>query len=271
MNPSRNADTSLTRSPAPVWAILAVTLYHVVALTAGFGVLIAVFGFPDILREPAQDRLRLFMEGYNTIVPTYYALSLTGLTQAALAVLILLCAPRRDEGFLVLSGLFGVLCGAFQILGFIRWPIVIPYLAEAMAAAPTPEAQQTVVLLEGLMNRYAGMAIGEHLGFLGMGFWTLFLGLAVLKQPFMDRRLGGAGVILGIATLIMGMEPLGGVFSAWGAITGAVFPFWTTWLVLMAVSLTRGRDTAQRAALPRWVWGVGGAYSVLTLLPAYMG
>ncbi len=264
-----NTDIEL-RTDNPVWTVLVAALYHVIGLTVGFFILVAVFDFPDILRDPAPERLARFVDGASTIIPTYYLLALTGLTQAALAVLIWLCAPRRDEPMLVLAALFGVLCGAFQIMGFIRWPIVIPYLAEAMAAAPNPQAQAVITLLEGVMNRYAGMAIGEHLGFLGMGLWTLFLGIAVIKQPFIDRRLGWLAIVLGVATLAFGMEPLGDPFTPLGELTGGVFVVWTTWLILIATNLIRCRHgNIARRNLPVWIWGVALIYAVTALVPTY--
>jgi Domain of unknown function (DUF4386) len=265
------ADMRAISNSAPVWPVLWVTLFHAIVLTGGFFVLVSVFSFPDILREPAADRLKLFMENYSVVVPTYFALALTGLSQAALGVLIWLCAKRRDETFLVVSVLFGVLCGAFQIMGFMRWPIVIPYIAEAMAGAKTAEAQYVVVMMEGLMNRFAGMTIGEHLGFLGMGLWTLLLGFAIRKESFMDRRLGLAGIILGLATLVIAMEPLGGIFSTWGEITAALFAFWTTWLVLMAISLIRASKGIVEGKLPAWMWVAGLIYAIAGAVPAYLG
>lgn len=263
---------TLPQSSAPVWTIFGVTLFHVAVVTISFFVLQAVFRFPEILREPAQDRLSLFMENYDVIVPTYYFLALTGLTQAMIAVLLLLAAPRRDEVTLVLATMFGVLCGAFQIMGFIRWPIVIPYLADAMANAPDAPDQQIVTLMEGLMNRYAGMAIGEHLGFLGMGLWTLLFGVAILIQPFVDRRLGPIGIILGIVTLAVAMEPLGGVFEPFGVLVAGVYGVWTTWLVLICISLIRSRkgDTS-RIKLPVWTWAIAAIYAASAVIPAYMG
>ncbi len=210
------------------------------------------------------------MSGFSTVVPTYYLLALTGLTQVVLSVLIWLCAPKRDEPMIALAGVFGILCGAFQIMGFIRWPIVIPYLAEAMAAAPNADAQYVVTLLEGVMNRYAGMAIGEHLGFLGMGFWTLFLGVAIVKKPFIDRRLGWSGIFLGITTLAMGMEPLGGPFTPLGVLTGGLFAVWTTWLVLIAVNLIHCRQgNIAKRDLPMWIWGAGLVYALIALVSTY--
>ena len=267
----RTAAQSGTEASRPVAAVVAVTLLHVVCLTVGFLVLIAIFDFPDILRVPAAQRLAMFAQNENIIVPTYWALAMTGLTQAALAVLLLLCAPRRDEPWLVMAALFGVLCGAFQTIGFIRWPVVIPYLADMMADARTPDAQAVVALTEGIMNRFAGMAVGEHLGFVGMGLWTLFLGAAILRQPFVDRRLGWPGVGLGVLALAMAMEPLGGVFAAWGILTAGVFAVWTSWLVLMADSLLRnGAGDADRRALPAWIWATAGLYAAAAGIQGYL-
>ncbi len=271
MHSNISPDTSIElRRDNPVWAVFAVTLYHVIGLTAGFFILVVAFDFPDILREPAVERLTLFMDGFSTIVPTYYLLALTGLTQAVLAVLIWLCAPRRDEPMLVLAGLFGVLCGAFQIMGFIRWPIVIPYLADAMAAAPDADARSFVTLIEGVMNRYAGMAIGEHLGFIGMALWTFFLGVAVVKQPFIDRRLGWAAIGLGLVTLAMAAEPLGGPFTPLGELTGGIFAVWTTWLMLVAINLLRcRRGNIDGRDLPMWILAAGLIYAAIALVSTY--
>ena len=258
------------RRDNPVWALFAVTFYHVVGLTAGFFILVVAFDFPDILREPAIEHLTLFADGFSTIVPTYYLLALTGLTQAVLAVLIWLCAPKRDEPMLVLAGLFGVLCGAFQIIGFIRWPIVISYLADTMAAAPDADTTSFVTLIEGVMNRYAGMAISEHLGFISMALWTFFLGVAVVKQPFIDRRLGWTAIGLGIVTLAMAAEPLGGPFTPLGELTGGIFALWTIWLMFVAVNLVRFRHgEVERRDLPRWILVAGLIYAAIALVSTY--
>ena len=264
-----NATIELRRDN-PVWTILVATLYHVIGLTAGFFILVITFDFPDILREPALERLTHFARGFSTIVPTYYMLALTGLTQAVLTALIWLCAPKRDEPMLVLAGLFGILCGAFQIMGFIRWPIVIPYLADAMAAAPDADARTVISLIEEVMNRYAGMAIGEHLGFIGMALWTFFLGIAVVKQPFIDRRLGWTAIGLGLVSLTMAAEPLGGPFTPLGALTGGIFALWTTWLMLISVNLIRCRHgNLERRDLPRWILVAGLIYAAVALVSTY--
>ena len=63
-------------------------LVHVALLVIGFEVLAAVFQFPEILREPAEVRFQLFADNRGIIIPTYYLLALTGVTQIALSVLL---------------------------------------------------------------------------------------------------------------------------------------------------------------------------------------
>ena len=96
---------------------------HVLLLVVGFNVLVAVFQFPEILREPALDRFTLFAENARIIVPAYFALALTGLTQVALAVLLGHVLGRERSALLSLAVVFGVLTGLLQGMGFIRWPL----------------------------------------------------------------------------------------------------------------------------------------------------
>lgn len=86
-----------------------------------------------------------------------------------------------------MATIFGVLTGIFQVVGYIRWPISVAFLAEAMNGNVTME---NIAFVEGLLNRYAGMAIGEHLGFLCQAIWTTFLGISMLKYRLFSRRLG---------------------------------------------------------------------------------
>ena len=133
----------------------------------------AVFQFPDILREPSSVRFELFLENQNIIVPTYYLLALTGISQIIISVLLFQLFQKKST-LVTLGAVFGVLTGLFQTLGFIRWSFVIPYFANLSTSSP-----ELIGILEGAFNSYAGIAIGEHLGFLMQGLWTIFLGITI--------------------------------------------------------------------------------------------
>ena len=61
-----------------------------------------------------------------------------------------------------------------QFLGLIRWPFLVPYLAREESARPdaAPARQEAIDIVFQSFNRYLGVAVGEHLGFLFTGAWT---------------------------------------------------------------------------------------------------
>jgi len=217
----------------------AATLVHVGLLSAGFLILADQFSFPEILRVSSQERLALFRQNQGLIVPAYYMMGLSGLTQIIVAVLFHQSFARPGSTLLVGALVAGVLAGAFQMMGFMRWPIAVPYLAEQMAAAPSAEIQSVVALLEGLLNRYAGMVIGEHLGFLAQGSWTLLISLAMLRGRLFAWPYGLVGLVLGSLIVVSAFEQLGGPFEAIGFLSAPASAAWLGWLLMCGISLAR--------------------------------
>lgn len=216
-----------------------VALAHVGLLSAGFLILADQFSFPEILRAASEQRLSLFREHQAMIVPAYYMMALSGVTQIVLAVLFHQAFGRPGSTVLVSALVAGVLAGAFQVMGFMRWPIAVPYLAEQMAAAPTGEVRTTIALLEGLLNRYAGMVVGEHLGFLAQGAWTMLISIAMLRGPLFAWPYGVVGFPLGFLIFISAFEQLGGPFEAIGFLSAPASAAWLGWLLMCGVSLAR--------------------------------
>lgn len=103
------------------WIILA----QVAAASTGFLILMSVFEIPDILRMTAEYRFSLFVEKKSIIIPVYYLLALTGISQIIISVLIFLTFKEKST-ILILGAIFGILCGTFQAMGFIRWSILTP-------------------------------------------------------------------------------------------------------------------------------------------------
>lgn len=217
----------------------AVALVHVGLLSAGFLILADQFSFPEILRAPSEARLALFRQNQGLIVPAYYMMGLSGLTQIMLAVLFHQSFARPGSTLLIAALVAGVLGGAFQMMGFMRWPIAVPYLAEQMASAPTAEMRGVVALLEGLLNRYAGMVLGEHLGFLGQGAWATLISLAMLRGPLFAWPYGLVGLVLGALIMASSLEQLGGPFEAIGFLSAPVSAAWLGWLTMCGISLAR--------------------------------
>jgi hypothetical protein len=179
------------------------------------------------------------------IVPAYYMMGLSGLTQIMLAVMFHQSFARPGSTLLVAALTAGVLGGAFQMMGFMRWPIAVPYLAEQMAAAPSDEIRNVIALLEGLLNRYAGMVVGEHLGFLGQGLWTVLISAAMLRGPLFAWPYGLVGLVLGGLIVFASLEQLGGPFAAIGFLSAPVSAAWLGWLLMCGISLARTQADGQ--------------------------
>ncbi|MGB6122560.1 MAG: DUF4386 family protein [Bacteroidota bacterium] len=245
---------------------------HIIALFVGFTILASVFEFPDILQQTAPYRLNLYREGQAIIQPTYWILAMTGLTQIAMAVFLFRSFRDRDTTVLTFALLFGVLTGILQTLGFIRWAILIPYLAEQMAAqTATAATREALALIEAAFNRYAGMAVGEHIANICLGLWTLLLGVAMLQSPLFDSRLAWVGILLSPLAFILAFEQLG--LSGWlvDVITDFGFPAWAVWLIVLAVSLLRTRPESgqgPRLTGKTLTWVV--LLYVLMILPAFV-
>ena len=244
-------------------------LVHVALLVVGFEVLAAVFQFPDILREPAEVRFQLFADHRGIIIPTYYLLALTGITQIALSVLLGQVLDDNRTSLVSLMVVFGVVTGLLQVMGFIRWPVLIPWLVEAWQAG-TPLEQ--VAFLEGAFNRYVGMASGEHVGFLCQAIWTTLLGISMLGRQLFDRSLGWLGIAIGVASFPMAMEPLQGPFVAFDVTVVPVNAALYLWLVLMAISLLRTPVPEGRGIRIGWkAYAVTAVLWVLAIAPALIG
>ena len=75
----------------------------------------------------------------------------------------------------------GVLAAAVQFLGLVRWPFLVPYLART-AESEDPATRAAVEVAFQSFNRYLGVAVGEHLGYLFTGSWSALVGAAILQS-----------------------------------------------------------------------------------------
>jgi hypothetical protein len=71
----------------------------------------------------------------------------------------------------------------FQALGLVRWPFAVPELARRYVAATAPDGaatRSTIEVVFATLHRLLGVDIGEHLGYLLTGMWTLLVAASVL-------------------------------------------------------------------------------------------
>jgi hypothetical protein len=193
------------------------------------------FEYPDILRQPTAVVLTKFQVGGNGLIAVWYALTLTAVLFIPVVVLLhRLLAAQADSATLWVATVFGVVAGLAQTLGFLRWPFLVPHLAQAYLAPDASEAQRAAAaLVFEAFHRYAGMAVGEHLGYLSTSVWTFLIALLMLRSPLFGRWLGLSGMLLGLGVATGLLEPAGWELA--GTINALSYLAWALWLILVGV------------------------------------
>ena len=194
--------------------LTAILLFVEVALiNVCFLVLQSVFEFPAILNKPATHVLPLFYKNSSIIIPTYYAFTVSSMLLIPLALLLHRILAPKPSTFMTITTTTGIVAAVFQILGFIRWPFLVPYLATTYVNPQTSEAtRQSIEVFYNAFNIYAGHTVGEHLGFLFNAVWGILLSIAILRSPlFAERRwrwIGIVGIVLSAGILCNPLQDL---------------------------------------------------------------
>ena len=172
-------------------SILIISLF--IMLNVANSILATNFDFPDILRQPPENALLLYKQNQALIRPAYYLFALTGILTIPLSLLLHRILSDKNPLLLTTATTFGVMTGLVQTLGFIRWVFLAPFLASTYFDPNSSQATKDAVLViqEGF-NRYAGVAVGEHLGWLFTGTWLVLLGMFIAqnKARFLKSWLG---------------------------------------------------------------------------------
>ena len=213
-----------------------------IAFNAAFAVLAAKFDYPDLLRRPTTDILERFRAGGSPLVLLWWGFAMTAVLLAPLAVLVSAVLDDADPILLTMGTTVGVLAAAVQFLGLSRWPFLVPYLARTMAEPSiTPAAKEAVDVVFQSFNRYLGVAVGEHLGFLFTGLWSILVGAAITQSAVLPTWIGIAGIVVGVVLMLCSLEfvgpfePDGWKFAA--TVTPFAYIVWSLWLLVLGILL----------------------------------
>lgn len=208
-----------------------------IAFTICFMLLQVQFEYPDILRQPTADVLTKFQAGGPMLVAIWYALTLTAVLFIPVVVLVhRIMATAETSTTLWVATVFGVVAGVAQALGFLRWPFLVPHLAESYLEPGASEVQRVAAgIVFEAFHRYAGMAVGEHLGYLSTSVWTFLIALLMLRVPLFGRWLGLSGMLLALGVGTGLLEPAGWELA--GPINAISYLAWALWLVVIGVVL----------------------------------
>lgn len=199
-----------------------IAIFFVLALNLPYAMLIELFGYDDILREPTGVTLAAFRAGGTPLL-------LAWLGFAAGALLFAPLAGMLERAIGLRAGWTGQASAVAQTVGLARWVFIVPLLAEAQKDAP-PELTATIDLLYRAQHQMFGTFIGEILGQTLLAAWTARVAhhLWTLNRPL---------ALMGAATLplwVLGLsEPLATVFRSLPVIevTPLAFIGWQVWLL----------------------------------------
>jgi hypothetical protein len=170
------------------------------AFNVAFGLLAARFDYPDVLREPTGEVLAKFRAGGTPLVLTWWAFALTALLM-----------------------------------------VPVPYLARVDAdPAASPARREALDIVFQAFNRYLGVAVGEHLGYLLTGAWTTLTGIALTDTAAAPGWLGILGLVIGPVLMLCSLEFVGSHEpTGWKLaerLTPPTYIAWSLWLIATGVA-----------------------------------
>jgi hypothetical protein len=214
-----------------------------IAFNLAFLELGRAFDYPNILRREPDEILRRFAAGGSGLVLRWQALLLSAVAMLPLVGL-LAVVLSASPALTVLSVVMGAAAALVQALGLVRWPFAVPELARRYVAADGPDApatRHTIEVVFATLHRLLGVGIGEHLGYLLTGSWTLLIAASILSTAILPAWLGLVAIPIGIALLIEMLEFVGPNERDGWSLAGTIVPIayiaWSLWLVAIGVVL----------------------------------
>ena len=215
-----------------------------IAFNLAFLELGRAFDYPGILREDPEAILRRFAAGGSGLILRWEALLASALGMLPVAVFLGI-ALGAAPALTAVTISVGVVAALVQALGLVRWPFAVPELARRYLAAPDgppgDATRATVTVTFATLHRLLGVGIGEHLGYLATGAWTLLVAASILTTAVLPAWLGVVGIPIGLALLIGTLEFVGPNEPEGWHLAGTIVPIaylaWSAWLIVLGVFL----------------------------------
>lgn len=194
------------------------------------------FEYPDILRKPTDVIFTRFAQGGKRLIVLWYAFAITALSAIPMALLFQGVFFEQHPILSPASAIMGVLSGLVQGIGLLRWPLLVPMLtAQYHAEKATSEQRNTVIAIFNAFHQFVGVVIGEHLGYIFTGSWTIIICLMMISSTIFSSLLGILGIISALGIMVGLLEPTG--WKPAGAINAMSYILWSLWLIVSGITL----------------------------------
>jgi hypothetical protein len=207
-----------------------------------FTVLARRFDYPDILRQPTGEILDRFRAGGSSLVLIWWAFTVSGGLLVVSVVLLSRVLGEDSPTASLLALVVGVLAGLVQVLGLLRWVYLVPALARAHADPDASDATRDAVAVTfRAFHQYLGVGVGEHLGYLLTGAWTVLVGIAILGGDVVGAWVGWVALPIGAGLVVASVEFLGPNEERGWKLAGMAIPLlyviWSLWLIVLGLAL----------------------------------
>lgn len=217
----------MTRRPTAYLLILAAVLANV-----AFSALGSIFNYPDVLDEPAGKVLAEFHEHQGAVSGWFLVLALSAALLAPIAIGVGRLSTTR---LMRIAVPVGIAAAAVQVIGLLRWPILVPgYASDAVGADPGVAASGRDAFTTA--SDILGTALGETLGYLLTATWTVLVVLA-LGRAFAGRWFQVLGLASAALVVCGVLSPLDLPVIDTANFLGYVL--WSIWLIAFAVVILR--------------------------------
>jgi hypothetical protein len=181
----------------------------------------AVFDYPDVLKQPPADVLAAFRAEQGAVTAWFLVLALGAALLAPVAVGV---GRLSDNPAMRWAVRVGIAAAAVQVVGLLRWPLLVPGWA---ANADDPAARESF----STANRVLGTLVGETGGYLLTAVWTALV-LVALGGAFAGRLFVALGAVAAALILVGVLSPLDLPLVDLANFAGYVL--WSGWLVVFA-------------------------------------
>ncbi len=217
-----------TRRLAAVLMVVAVVLANVAFLGLG-----SVFNYPDILQESADVILAEFRDDQGTIITLFVLLALSTALLAPIALLLGRLAANELGRW---SIRVGVAAAVVQVIGLLRWPLIVPFLADRSDT----DAFETI-------HTVLGTVTGETFGYLLTATWTVLI-IYALGQRLAGRWFTYIGLAAAALIALGVLVPLDVPGTDLANFVGYIL--WSVWLLAFATLIWR-QSQVEGPAAPR--------------------
>ena len=196
----------------------ALLILAAVLANVAFTALGSIFNYPDVLDEPAAQVLADFRDNQNAVSTWFSVLALSAALLAPVAIGVGRLSSARA---MRLAVPVGITAAVVQVIGLLRWPILVP----GYAADGNADAFRTA-------SDLLGTALGETLGYLLTATWTVLV-IVALGRRYAGRwfqALGGVAAVLVLAGVV---SPLG--LPVVDAANFIGYVLWSIWLIAFGV------------------------------------